>query len=616
MLGVFFADPDSTASNFGVKVEQNREKAKKLFEIALTLNPGLKQAENNLKKLADVKEAEKTGREPDPALKWAIALKKAFMVQDKSGPSSPVPSSDNCSGKESSEDNSAEDHISTGPEMPEEELSAQEDDGTPVQPPRSKRTRNTIIAVVGAVLLLAMIMLISTGKNRKAVDNTVNESSVQENRESSNPKPTETKPGVYYGLEGEPTEVICEHCGGTGKDLGASGADTGSTKPCSVCGGSGKVDGTRSKEWKAVPYALNLDEESSADLGEVHTGLFGYVHFTLLGPNTGSIKPMAKVYFPNGVSDRIAIDSYFTNNNWLWYCVGYQAFYDEPDESIMRGLSTPGTVTVEVYDTRTGFLIGSYSYEQVEHYFEDSDWALAGPMNSSKYDFDTVVSEIPAGQPVQSHFYVSKIGSTDEDTLDILLVKSVNGLMVGGRHTGKVIKDGDHYVEELNAGVKPGDKVEYLYFNAETSGLIGMDSAVITDTLSKNNQLPKPWKVSLTVNAEKDSDEDSKQIKTGSPVVCHYRVDSGPAGYSFSPKFKVYFTDGDIEEYPATIFISIGKKGWYTIVDEYEKDWGTGELRIEMYDRSTGEFITKKTIIVTDMPKMTGATLGGTSTDE
>ena len=76
LLGAFFSDPTGVAAKFGSTVDQDLEKARSLFEKALQIKPDFKQAENNLKKLADLEAAEETGREPNRELKWAVALKK------------------------------------------------------------------------------------------------------------------------------------------------------------------------------------------------------------------------------------------------------------------------------------------------------------------------------------------------------------------------------------------------------------------------------------------------------------------------------------------------------------------------------------------------------------
>ncbi|MCR5137088.1 MAG: sel1 repeat family protein [Oscillospiraceae bacterium] len=76
LLGVFFADPTELAAKFGLALEADPERARSLFEKALQTKPDLKQAENNLKKLEDLKAAKEAGREPDRELKWAVALKK------------------------------------------------------------------------------------------------------------------------------------------------------------------------------------------------------------------------------------------------------------------------------------------------------------------------------------------------------------------------------------------------------------------------------------------------------------------------------------------------------------------------------------------------------------
>lgn len=74
-LGVLYADPEKPAEKFGRIGDQDRAQARAWFEKALALNPELEQAKNNMKKLEDLEEAEKTGRAPNAELKWAIALK-------------------------------------------------------------------------------------------------------------------------------------------------------------------------------------------------------------------------------------------------------------------------------------------------------------------------------------------------------------------------------------------------------------------------------------------------------------------------------------------------------------------------------------------------------------
>lgn len=76
MLGIFYAEPEKMASKCGVTVKEDRDKAKSLFEKALSLKPELKQAEKNLRKLADLNEAKEAGRAPNPELSWQVALNK------------------------------------------------------------------------------------------------------------------------------------------------------------------------------------------------------------------------------------------------------------------------------------------------------------------------------------------------------------------------------------------------------------------------------------------------------------------------------------------------------------------------------------------------------------
>ena len=78
-LGVLYADPDKAAQKFGRIGERDLDAARSYFEKALSIKPDLTQAQNNLEKLADVKAAEKTGREQNSELKWAIAVRKKSL---------------------------------------------------------------------------------------------------------------------------------------------------------------------------------------------------------------------------------------------------------------------------------------------------------------------------------------------------------------------------------------------------------------------------------------------------------------------------------------------------------------------------------------------------------
>ena len=72
-LGVLYADPEKAAGKFGRIGDRNFEQARNWFEKALAIKPDLVQAQNNLKKLADVIAAEKDGKAPDSELKWVIS---------------------------------------------------------------------------------------------------------------------------------------------------------------------------------------------------------------------------------------------------------------------------------------------------------------------------------------------------------------------------------------------------------------------------------------------------------------------------------------------------------------------------------------------------------------
>lgn len=112
MLGVFYADPKGIATQFGVTCEEDLEKAKSLFEKALSLKPDLVHAEKNLTKLADLKEAKETGREPNAELKWQIALKKMNAGTNVQTAEAGSPS--NRESKQDGEAASEEDHIPEG----------------------------------------------------------------------------------------------------------------------------------------------------------------------------------------------------------------------------------------------------------------------------------------------------------------------------------------------------------------------------------------------------------------------------------------------------------------------------------------------------------------------
>ena len=76
MQGVLYGGAVKLTEAFGRTVEKDYEKARACFEKALEIKPDLEMAKNNLKKLEDVEEAERVGREPDAALKWICWQKR------------------------------------------------------------------------------------------------------------------------------------------------------------------------------------------------------------------------------------------------------------------------------------------------------------------------------------------------------------------------------------------------------------------------------------------------------------------------------------------------------------------------------------------------------------
>ena len=77
MQGVLYGGAVKFAEAFGQTVEKDYEKARACFEKALEIKPDLEIAKNNLKKLEDVEEAERVGREPDATLKWIVMQKRS-----------------------------------------------------------------------------------------------------------------------------------------------------------------------------------------------------------------------------------------------------------------------------------------------------------------------------------------------------------------------------------------------------------------------------------------------------------------------------------------------------------------------------------------------------------
>ncbi len=76
MQGVLYGGAAKMAEAFCQTIEKDYVKARACFEKALEIEPDLEIAKNNLKKLADVEEAEKVGREPDATLKWIVMQKR------------------------------------------------------------------------------------------------------------------------------------------------------------------------------------------------------------------------------------------------------------------------------------------------------------------------------------------------------------------------------------------------------------------------------------------------------------------------------------------------------------------------------------------------------------
>ena len=76
MQGVLYGGAVKLTEAFGRTVEKDYEKARACFEKALEIKPDLEMAKNNLKKLEDVEDAERVGREPDATLKWIVMQKR------------------------------------------------------------------------------------------------------------------------------------------------------------------------------------------------------------------------------------------------------------------------------------------------------------------------------------------------------------------------------------------------------------------------------------------------------------------------------------------------------------------------------------------------------------
>lgn len=76
MQGVMYGGVVKITESFGQTIEKDYERARACFEKALEIKPDLEMAKNNLKKLEDVEEAERVGRETDATLKWIVMQKR------------------------------------------------------------------------------------------------------------------------------------------------------------------------------------------------------------------------------------------------------------------------------------------------------------------------------------------------------------------------------------------------------------------------------------------------------------------------------------------------------------------------------------------------------------
>ena len=359
------------------------------------------------------------------------------------------------------------------------------------------------------------------------------------------------------------------------------------------------VDGTnynaKSTPWSLELKCINLAEDNkTTNLESIPVGLPAYLHFQAKGPSSGSLGLEYIIYYPNDAKEIGTFDGVFKNGDSVWQLSGYELYSETPDPAVMEGILLPGTIREEIYDRATGIQVAEVFFEREDEYTIDPDWAVTSPINSSKNDTHTSLDNIPFGQQVICHFKIN--GNTD--TIDVVTVKYLNGNLDSVVTSGKVVKSGDEYNITIDIVEQVGDVVKLQFFNGNNGCLIGETELTVTEPLSETNLLPDSWDIKLTVNSEKDDITDSKYISSGDAIVCHYEILSGTSGYSFRPTFKVYFTDGDVEEYNASSFVGIGKSGRYTIVDAYDKAWGTGDVLIEVYDQSTGALICDKTVTV------------------
>ena len=72
-LGVFYADPEKACADFEITVKKDVKKAKMYFEKALSLQPGMQQAENNLKKLEAMETSNELSKDSSKT-KWLLVV--------------------------------------------------------------------------------------------------------------------------------------------------------------------------------------------------------------------------------------------------------------------------------------------------------------------------------------------------------------------------------------------------------------------------------------------------------------------------------------------------------------------------------------------------------------
>ena len=72
-LGVFYADPEKASADFEITVKKDAKKAKMYFKKALSLQPGMQQAENNLKKLEAMETSNELSKDSSK-IKWLLVV--------------------------------------------------------------------------------------------------------------------------------------------------------------------------------------------------------------------------------------------------------------------------------------------------------------------------------------------------------------------------------------------------------------------------------------------------------------------------------------------------------------------------------------------------------------